>query len=300
MSRTLKRPIQAAPRADHVLQAIGLMCLYVGLIVFVNAGGKVLTASCHPFQVVFFRHFGAFVFLATIFLPRYGWRIMIARLPALQIARGLFGVVSSFLYFGALVTASLTTAAAISFTAPLIVTALSGPLLREKVGPDRWSAVAAGFLGALIIIRPGSGEAGNLAALMLVASAVCTGLYQIITRAVAGHDRAETTSLWTAMVSGAAACIAVPFVWTTPASPGVWALSLALGMIGGTGHFLLTMAFERGPASLLSPFNYLQLIGATITGFALYGALPDLWTWAGAAVIVAAGLYIAYRSRISA
>jgi len=273
------------------------MCVYVLLIVFVNAGGKVLAEYCHPFQVVFFRHFGAGVFMTSAFVARHGWAIARARRPDLQVARGLFGVTSSFLYFTALASTSLTTAAAISFTAPLVVTALSPILLNEKVSVHIWAAVAAGFLGALIIIRPGFAGGSEWGALMLFGSACCTGLYQLVTRKLAGQDRAETTTIWTACISGTVSAAAVPFVWTMPPSGSVWALSLAMGAVGGTGHFMLTMAFERGPAALLAPFNYLQLVGATIIGFLLYGALPDLWTWMGAMVIVAAGLLVAHWDR---
>ncbi len=293
----MKHPLQIAARSDRVLQAIGLMCLYVSLIVFVNAGGKVLSATAHPFQIVFFRHGGAAVFMTTAFLLRYGWPVTVARRPGLQMARGVFAIASSFLYFTALVSTSLATAAAISFTAPLVVTALSAPLLKERVGPYRWAAVAVGFAGALIIVRPGTGGASNRGAAMLVGSACCTGIYQIVTRMLAGQDRAETTTIWTTCISGAVATLAVVWIWKTPPGAGLWALSLAMGLIGGTGHFLLAKAFERGPASLLSPFNYLQLAGATVIGYGLYGDLPDNITWFGAAAIVAAGLFIAWRER---
>ncbi len=282
-------------REPNTLQAIGLMCLYVGLIVCVNAIGKVLTGQMHPLEVVFFRHAGAGAFLFLSFVSRYGIRVLRSNRPSTQIIRGLFAIISSMLYFSALATASLATAAAISFTAPLVLTALSGPALGEKVGPHRWGAVAVGFAGALIIVRPGAEGASSLAALMLLGSATCTGLYQLFTRKLAGHDRAETTSIWSGVVSGGVVTVTMPFVWATPDHWWVWALAAALGVIGGTGHFLLAMAFERGPASLLSPFNYLQLLGATVTGYTLYGDLPDGVTWIGAAVIVAAGLYIAYR-----
>jgi drug/metabolite transporter (DMT)-like permease len=295
----LQRPAPAAI-PESVLQAIGLMCIYVSMIVMVNAGGKLLTEAYHPHQIVFFRHGVAFLLMLVLFTPRHGWRIVVPRRPGLQILRGLVGILSSIFYFTGLATTSLATAAAISFTAPILVTALSAPLLAEKVGLRRWSAVAIGFLGALIIIRPGTdGEPGmaEWAALLLVASSACAALYQIITRKLAGQDHAETTNIWSGLVGAAIMCVLVPFTWQTPADAQVWLLFIAMGLVGGTAHYILTKAFERGPASLLSPFNYLQLLGATGTGYLLYRQLPDLWTWAGAAVIVAAGLYIAARER---
>ena len=291
----MDHPNRAFSREPNTVQAIGLMCLYVGLIVCVNAMGKVLTAHMHPLEVVFFRHAGAGAFLFVIFVSRFGLRVLRSNRPGTQIMRGLFAIVSSMLYFTGLATASLATAAAISFTAPLILTALSGPALGERVGPHRWGAVVVGFAGALIIVRPGSAGASSLAALMLLGSATCTGFYQLLTRKIAGHDRAETTAICSAIVSGGVVAVTLPFVWTDPGPLWVWAVAIAIGIIGGTGHFLLAKAFERGPASVLSPFNYLQLLGAAVTGYTLYGDLPDGVTWLGASVIVAAGLYIAYR-----
>jgi drug/metabolite transporter (DMT)-like permease len=291
----LKRLALTASTEDRLLQAIGLMCLYVSLIVFVNAAGKILTSGYHPLQIVFFRHGVAFLFMVALFMPRHGWRILMPRRPGLQIVRGVFGILSSIFYFSGLVTLSLATAAAISFTAPLVVTALSVPLLGEKVGLHRWAAVAVGFTGAMIIIRPGFGDTAQWGALQLVGSACCGAMYQIITRRLAGQDRAETTNIWSGLVGSAVVCLLVPFVWRTPIEAESWVLFIALGLIGGTGHYLLTKAFERGPASLLSPFNYLQLIGATFTGYVLFRQLPDGWTWVGAAVIVGAGLFIAQR-----
>ncbi|MFN4088919.1 MAG: DMT family transporter [Alphaproteobacteria bacterium] len=285
-------PVAAAE--DRLLQAIGLMCLYVALIVGVNASGKVLTEDHHPHQVVFFRHGVAFLLMLLLFAPRHGPRILVPRRPGLQIVRGLLAIASSIFYFTGLAALPLATAAAISFTSPLLVTALSVPLLAEKVGARRWAAVAVGFAGAMIVIRPAGGSA-EWAALFIVGSAACGALYQICTRKLAGQDHAETTNIWSGLVGAAVMCVLVPFVWETPTDPHVWVLFVSIGLVGGIAHYLLTKAFERGPASLLSPFNYLQLIGATVTGWLLYRDLPDGWTWVGAAVIVAAGLYIAHR-----
>ena len=173
------------------------------------------------------------------------------------------------------------------------------PILGERVDRFRWAAVVVGFGGALIIVRPGAADAATWAAPLLLGSAICTGFYQLCTRILAGQDRAETTSLWAGMVSGLTITAVIPFFWSMPHGWLVWTLALVIGAIGGSGHFLLAKAFERAPASVLSPFNYLQLPGATLTGFAIYGVLPDATTWVGAAIIVAAGLTIAYREKIA-
>lgn len=292
--RSMKPSVPVAAVQDRILPAIGLMCTYVGLIVCVNATGKVLaTAGYHPQQVVFFRHGVAFLLMLLLFAPRHGVSIVVARRPGLQVVRGIFAITSSLFYFTGLASVSLPLAAAISFTSPLLVTALSGPLLGEQVGVRRWAAVAVGFVGAMIVIRPGGDT--EWAGLLIVGSAACAALYQITTRRLAGQDHAETTNIWTGLVGAALMCVLVPFVWEMPESPQIWLLFISMGLIGGIAHYILTKAFERGPASLLSPFSYLQLIGATVAGYILYGDLPDGMTWVGAAVIVAAGLYIAHR-----
>lgn len=293
--RRMKTLAPAVRQDDRLLQAMGLMCVYVGLIVYVNACGKVMAESYHPFEVTLFRHGIAFLWMLILFAPRHGPRILVPKRPGLQIIRGLCGISSSLFYFTGLTQLSLATAAAISFSTPLIVAALSGPFLGEKVGLHRWAAILTGFLGTLIIIRPGGGSADQWGAILLLCSAVSSAGYQLITRRLAGQDHAETTNIWSGFVGTCVVVAMSPFFFTMPNQWHHWALFLSMGIIGGSAHYLLTKAFERGPAALLSPFNYLQLLGATLSGYILYRNLPDHWTWIGAAVIVGAGLYIARR-----
>lgn len=291
----MKKLAPAARLDDRLLQAMALMGVYVALIVYVNACGKVMAVSYHPFEVTLFRHGIAFLWMLTLFAPRHGPRILIPKRPGLQILRGLFGISSSLFYFTGLTQLSLATAAAISFSTPLIVAALSGTLLGEKVGLHRWAAILTGFLGTLIIIRPGAEGADTGGALLILGSAICSAMYQVITRRLAGQDHAETTNIWSGFVGSCVVVAMAPFFFTMPTHWLHWVLFLSMGVIGGSAHYLLTKAFERGPAALLSPFNYLQLLGATLTGYVLYRNLPDPWTWIGALVIVGAGLTIARR-----
>jgi drug/metabolite transporter (DMT)-like permease len=154
--------------------------------------------------------------------------------------------------------------------------------------------VAVGFAGALIVIRPGGGLM-HWAALLCVVSASCYALYQILTRRAAGFDRPQTTVLYSAFVGTAVMSAVVPFSWTTPQTAAHVGLLVSLGMLGGLGHYFVAEAFRFGPAALISPFNYAQLLGAAAFGYVLFDHLPDGWTWLGAAVIVASGLYIAWR-----
>jgi drug/metabolite transporter (DMT)-like permease len=214
--------------------------------------------------------------------------------PGLQIARSVLLVSSSYLYFKGLSYIALPTAAAISFTSPIFITALSLPLLGEAVGPRRWAAVLVGFVGAMIVIRPGM-EGTHWAVGFIVASTTCSVLYQILTRRVAGLDDATTSATYPVIFGTLVLSLFVFADWTTPGAPLDWALFLCLGVFGGGGHYLLTKAYELGPAAIISPFNYLQLVGAIVMGYLVYGEFPDNFTLVGATVIVAAGLYIAHR-----
>ncbi|HYM31572.1 MAG TPA: DMT family transporter, partial [Candidatus Cybelea sp.] len=185
-------------------------------------------------------------------------------------------------------------AASINFIGPFIVTALSVPMLGERVGPRRWSAVVIGFTGALIIIRPGFG-AVPWSALFIVANATCYAFYQILSRKLAAVDPAETSITYVALVGMLVATVWLPFDWRLPDSVFDWGAFLTLGLFGGLGHYFVVKAFEGAPASVLSPFSYGQLVGATALGYAFFGDFPDGWTWAGAAIIVASGLYMTYR-----
>tara|TARA_B100001123_G_scaffold431645_1_gene553407 strand:+ start:273 stop:905 length:633 start_codon:yes stop_codon:yes gene_type:complete len=203
-------------------------------------------------------------------------------------------LLATYLYVVAISYIPLTTAAIISFTSPLMVLALSTPILGERVGIHRWIAVIIGFIGALIIIRPSS-DATHWSVFLVLGTAACYAMYQIMTRALASHDEAETTGIYSALVGVVVMSALLPFYWEMPSGWLHWGLLLSLGITGGFGHYLVIKAYERGPAAVIAPFGYVQLIGATIFGYFVFGDFPDRWTWLGAAVIIGSGLYIAYR-----
>jgi drug/metabolite transporter (DMT)-like permease len=213
----------------------------------------------------------------------------------LQLWRSLFLLGSTFCSYLAISFIPLADATAIGFIGPLIVTALSVPFLKERVGPRRWAAVTIGFLGALVIIRPGPGM-GHPAALFSVASAACFACYAISTRIVSRTDQWSTTLIWSASVGTVVLSAAVPFTWRTPDLAG-WLAFGFLGLIGSLSHLLLILAYARAPASTLAPLSYLQLVWSTSFGLLMFGNFPDHWTLGGAAVIVASGLYVLYRER---
>ena len=181
------------------------------------------------------------------------------------------------------------------FVSPLMLTALAVPLLKERVGLHRWSAVVIGFLGVLIIVRPG-GTTMQWAALLPLLTAFLYALYQIATRVLSRTTPSLVTFAYMVVVGTAGSTLALPFVWRTPDALG-WVMMAASGLLHGLAHYLVTRAFALAPAAILAPFNYAQLIGATAFGYFVFGDLPDRWTIVGALVIVAAGLYVAYRER---
>jgi drug/metabolite transporter (DMT)-like permease len=272
------------------------MCLGVAVFPFMNAAVKLLAQHYPVMQIVWARFSGHLVVMLVLFLPHYGRRLFATRRLDIQIGRSLLMLLSNLVFVLAIGRVPLATASAIGFTSPLIVTALSVPLLHEHVGIRRWSAVLVGFAGALLIIRPGSGLQ-DPGVLLLLVSAASYALYQIATRWIAAYDSAATGIVFSALMGSLATSAMLPFVFVMPRSLFDLALFASLGLIGGGGHYLIIRAFQHGPAAVLAPLGYIELIGTTTLGYLIFGNLPDIWTWLGAAVIIASGLYIALRER---
>ena len=216
--------------------------------------------------------------------------------PALQIARSVLLLASTLCNFLALRYLQLAEAIALVFSTPFFVAALSGPVLGEWVHWRRWTAIAVGFLGVLVVTRPGAGSFQPVALLSLTA-ALCYALYSIATRVLARTDSNETTLFYSNIVGALALLPVVPFVWTTPSDPLVIALMVATGAMGSFGHYLLIAAHRLAPAAVLSPFIYTEIVLVTATGFLVFGDVPNRSTLTGAAIVVASGLYILHRER---
>ena len=273
------------------------MCAGVALFPLMNASVKLLTAGYPVVEIIWARFTGHLIVMLIVFLPQYGRRLIATRRPLVQIGRSLLMLVSNGVFVLAIGKVPLATASAIGFTSPLIVTALSVPLLREQVGWRRWSAVCVGFAGALLIIRPGHALA-DPAVLLLLASSAAYALYQIATRWVMAHDSPATGIIFAALVGSLATTTVLPFVFVMPKSLFDLALLLALGCLGGLGHFFVIKAFQAAPAAVIAPLGYVELIGTAILGYLIFGNFPDALTWVGALIIIASGLYIAMRERV--
>jgi drug/metabolite transporter (DMT)-like permease len=278
------------------LIGIALMCGAVATFSCLDTTGKYLLHHMHPLQVVWVRYTGAFL-LALLFLnPVTRPGMLVTRRPWLQVGRSALLLLSTALNFFALQFLQLDEALSILFSTPFIVAVLCGPLLGEWVGWRRWIAIGVGFLGVLLVARPGFGGL-HPAALLSLGSAVCYSRYSISTRVLARSDSSETTMFYYKLFGAHAMLPIVPFVWSMPSSWFVIVLMVVIGAFGSFGHYLLIRGHRLAPASVLAPFIYTQLVWTTALGFLVFGDVPHRWTIVGGLIVVGSGLYLLYRER---
>ena len=270
------------------------MVLAMALFVGMDTMAKHLGQSYPVIQIVWVRYLVAGCVLALVLNRRLAASFQ-SRNLRLQLLRGGLLLATNFLFYAGLRFMPLAESSAISCVGPLMVTALAVPFLGERVGLRRWSGVVVGFAGALVVIRPGFGII-DWAALFPIGAAACFAVTAITTRKLGGLDPVTTTLVLTTFVGGAMASAVAPFFWTPPAAPAL-ALMVCIGLIGVIAHFALIKAFAAAPATTVAPYSYTTIVWATVFGLAVFGDRPDLWTLAGAAVIVGSGLYIYYRER---
>ncbi|MDJ0824501.1 MAG: DMT family transporter [Rhodobacter sp.] len=277
----------------------GLAYMALGMFLFsaVDTQGKFLTASLHPVQIVWCRQLGLLLAVVILLAVR-GWSILKTAHPKLQIARGAVAAGSATTFIMAVSFVPLADAVAVSFVAPFIVTVLGALILREHVGLRRWTAVVIGFLATLIVIRPGFGVL-HPAIFLVIVAATLFAFRQIISRWLSGSDRTVTTVAYTALVSMALLTVPLPFVWQWPATGLEYALLACMALLAGCAEFLVIKALEVAQAVVVAPVQYTLLIWSTFYGWLIFADLPDLWTWTGALIIVATGLYTLHRERLA-
>jgi drug/metabolite transporter (DMT)-like permease len=278
------------------LIGIALMCGALACFAVLDAMAKYLNGYMDTLQVVWARYTGAFVLAIIISNPITRPGLMRTGRPLLQVGRSILLLGSTLLNFFALRYLQLDQALAIVFSTPFFVAMLSGPVLGEWVGWRRWAAICAGFLGVLLVARPGFGGI-HPAALISLAAAMFYAAYNISTRMLSRTDSNETTLFYSNLVGAVVMLPVVPFVWTTPSEPIVIALMIVCGAFGTVGHYLLIIAHRLAPPAVLAPFIYSQLVWVIILGYMVFADLPNEWTLAGAAIVVASGLYMLYREQ---
>ena len=265
------------------------MLITAFFFVCVHATGKYLLTRYPLIQVVWGRYIFHLVLALIILAPRLAEIIRSGNLK-MQLLRSGFMLGSTTFYFAGVQFLPLTEANAINFLTPVLVVILAQPILGESVGLQRWIGVAVGFAGAMIIIRPGSGLM-DLAAGILIMSALCNACYQLTTRWLGAIDDPLTTLLYTALVGSIGASFAVPFAWEPMDTEG-WLLMILIGAFALVGHFALIKAYRLAPAPAIAPFGYSILLWSVAFGFLIFDQLPDIWTITGAVIIVIGGVII--------
>ncbi len=276
----------------------GIALMIAGFASFSGADiiAKILTADYHPVQIAWTRYFGVAAVVLVVLLLR-GPALLRSVAPGTQLLRGFCAVVSAVCFIFAIRYVPLADAVAVSFVAPFIVTVLGATLLGEPVGIRRWSAVAIGFVGTLIIVRPGLGVI-HPAIFLVVLAATAFAARQIVSRHIGRRDPTMTTLAYTALTSFVVLIPPLFFFWNTPQTATHLALMVALMALSGLGEFLLIKALEIAHAVVVSPMHYSQILFATLLGYLVFGHFPDAWTWLGSAVVIASGIYVIYREHL--
>ncbi len=286
-------PKALAPRP---LVGIGLMCLAMAVLPCIDVIAKYLGQNGVPILLIVWARvaFGT-VLTLPVALHQGGRAALWPDRPAYHAMRASFLLAATGLFFLSLTYMPIADALAIFFVQPLVLTALSPLILGEHVGPRRWAAVAVGFVGMLIIIRPGFATL-NPGVGFAFAAGVSLALYFLMTRRISGQAPAMVTTYHTNLMGAGLLTLALPLFWQTP-DAATWVLFAALGLIATLGHLFIVMAYDHAEASLLAPLAYTEIVMATLLGWWFFGDLPDGWTVLGVSILIASASYIALREQ---
>ena len=280
-------------------RAIALMLLCVGVFSLMDAGLKTLSAHYPPFQVAALRGASSLPWLLAWALLSTGVAPLLRVRWSLHLLRGVLGITMMAAFVYALRTLPLSTAYSIFFVAPLLITALSVPFLGERVGPRRWIAIAVGFAGVLVVLRPTSAGMLTTAGLAVLLAALGYAVSAITVRVLARTDSTQAMVVWLMLLMAVGAGLLAWPTWTPLRAEHAWII-LGIGIAGALGQWAITEAFRLGEASLLAPLEYTALVWGVLLDATLWGVLPDTVTWLGAGIIVASGLYLLRRERVHA
>ena len=279
------------------LIGIGLMSITFLCFATLDCGAKWLVKSLPVLMVVWLRFLFHALFSTALMLPRLGE--LRPKRPKLQLLRALFMPVMTGLNFWALQYLQLAETGAIQFSVPIIIALIAAPMLGERMDAPRWIAIAVGFIGVLIIVRPGT-QGFHPALILSIINAFLYALFNLMTRQLAAHDAPGTTQFFSSV--GATLAI-TPFAlaaWQTPSSALQWGVLVGIGLAGGVGHYVLAVAHRYAPASVLGPFLYQQIVWMVLFGYLVFGDVPDSAVVVGAAIVIASGGYLLYRERVRA
>lgn len=288
------QPVSSAD-PTHSLTGIAMMCVGVACLSVNDAIAKILTASYSPVQILFMRNLVALPFALLVAFCMGGRGALRSRRPAAHLLRGVLWIGATILFFTSITHLPLAEATALVFVAPLFITALSALFLAEPVGWRRWLAVIAGFIGVLVIIRPG-GDAFQPVSLLPVATAFVYALLMLSARWVDPRE-----SVWTLLLylTGAGVLLSgflAPFFWTAIRPGDIW-LFAAIALFGTAGMTMMTQAFRLAPAALVAPLDYTALPWAAALGWLIWNDVPDSASFLGAAIIIASGVFVILRER---
>ena len=270
------------------------MIVAVTILALLDTTAKYLSRTYPVLGVVWARFAFQTLLMLVVLGPRSRLGLLRTSRPRVQIFRGIVLMAASMLFVSALARMPIADASAIGFLSPLIITALSVPMLRERVDALSWLAVLCGFAGVLVIIRPG-GEMFSWSALLPLGAAACFALFQVLTRKLAGVEPTLPTLFYPALVGTLIMTFLLPFYWSTPQTPMHAVLFVFMGFLAGVGHFIMIKAYQFAPAPVVAPFVYSQLVVVIGLGYAVFDELPDRWSVLGMAIIVASGAFIFKR-----
>ncbi|MET0605912.1 MAG: DMT family transporter [Beijerinckiaceae bacterium] len=279
------------------LTAILLMCGALACFACLDTCAKWLNQSIDPLQTVWLRYVFALALVTIVLNPITTPGLHRTKKPGLQAFRSLLLFLSTAFNFLALRELQLAEAMALNFATPFVVALLAGPMLGEWIGPRRLIAIAVGFLGVLLVARPGF-DGLPAAAWWAVGGVIAYALYQIVTRSLAAHDSSQTTMFYSGFAGVVILTPLLPFIDVRQLTMNGWAIAVMMGVFGSFGHWLLILAHRRAPASILSPFMYTQIVWMIALGFLVFGDAPDRYTLIGSCIVIASGLYLLYRERV--
>jgi drug/metabolite transporter (DMT)-like permease len=284
-------------RSASPLLGIGLMITAMALLPFLDVIAKYLGQQGVPvLQIVWARLFFGAMLTFPFALKLVGPRGLMPNMPLMHMVRATFMIAATAFFFAALHYMSIADTLAIFFVQPLIVTLLSPLVLGERVGIRRWVAVIIGFLGTLIIIRPGFQEL-NPGVLLALGSGASLAIYLLLTRKIAGSAPAMVTTFYTSLCGALIMSVIVIFIWQPP-TPAQWGFFVLLSLIANGGHYLIIRAYDHAEASLLAPLAYTEMVMATLAGWYFFGDFPDVWTFTGVGILIACAIYISWREQV--